>query len=494
MMSICWEPSLAQTQATTFEDVVQIARRLSTKTYIDPSSALPDAWKDLDYDDYRKITFRNKRALWKGDSLFELEFFHPGFYYDQPVRINVIDQDETSAVPYSADLFDFGDLDTSEMPTDGLGFAGFRINYPLNSIQNHEFAVFLGASYFRVVGREQRYGLSLRGLAVNTATGGGEEFPVFREFWIQRPSPTATTLTLYALLDGPSITGAYRFVLRPSTISQVDVKAVLFPRRDIAKLGIAPLTSMFFYGEDHTYRVDDFRPEVHDSDGLMMQSSGGEWLWRPLVNRRNLSISSFFDTNPRGFGLSQRDRDFNNYQDFEALYHQRASVWVQPLSDWGAGRVELVEIPTDQEINDNIVAYWVPQQPVTGGQRLEFSYVANAYLDHADWPPGGRSEATRTGSARHAAQQQPADSRLFVIDFAQGDLPALSETQPVTAVVSASSGSISEPIVQKNEHTGGWRVFFYFHPEGSDAADLRCFLKLRDAVLTETWNYLWKRQ
>lgn len=485
----------AQPAPFSFDTVIAKAETLATGDYVDPSHTIPENWTKLSYDDYRKITYRNKLALWKGESLFELEFFHPGFYYDYPVAMNIVEQGGTTPFPYQAELFDFGDLDAAALGTDNVqGYAGFRVNFPLNSHHGHEFAVFQGASYFRVVGRDQRYGQSARGLAIDTAQNSGEEFPIYREFWIERPAPEATTLVMYALLDSPSVAGAYRLVIHPGDATRTEVTAVLFPRREIGKLGIAPLTSMFFYGEDHTRVIDDFRPEVHDSDGLLLHTGAGEWLWRPLVNRRNLTISSFLDNNPRGFGLIQRDLDFTSYQDLEAQYHRRSSVWVQPVGDFGPGRIELVEIPSDQETNDNIVAYFVPERRVEAGQRLEFSYVLTAFMDSADRPPAGRVEASRIGGASHAAQQQPEDGRLFVLDFNQGELPKLSDEQPVKAVVDVSRGRISEPVVLKNQVTSGWRVFFYFYPDGEQTAEFRAFLKVHDRVLTETWNYLWQGQ
>ncbi|MCC6201861.1 MAG: glucan biosynthesis protein [Gammaproteobacteria bacterium] len=483
----------SQTVPFSFETVIARAEQLAAAPYVDPSRTIPQPWLRLGYDDYRKITYRNKRALWKGEGLFEIEFFHPGFFYDYPVGINIVTPEGATPFPYQPELFDFGDLDTAALGTDEIrGYAGFRVNFPLNSHHGHEFAVFQGASYFRIVGRDQRYGQSARGLAIDTAAPGGEEFPIYREFWIERPDAEATTLVIYALLDSHSVAGAYRMIVRPGNETRAEVTAVLFPRRDIAKVGIAPLTSMFFYGEDHTRVIDDFRPEVHDSDGLMLHTGGGEWLWRPLVNRTRLTISSFLDNNPRGFGLVQRDLDFTNYQDLEAQYHRRSSVWVQPTSDFGRGRIELVEIPSDQETNDNIVAYFVPERPVVAGQRLEYSYVLTAFLDAAAWPPAGRVEATRIGGASHAAQQQPSDGRLFVLDFNRGELPLLSEAQPLKAVVDVSRGRISPPVVLKNHVTKGWRVFFYFYPDDAESAEFRAYLKVHDRVLTETWNYLWQ--
>jgi glucans biosynthesis protein len=272
-----------------------------------------------------------------------------------------------------------------------LGFAGFRVHYPLQTpTYKDELIAFLGASYFRVLGRNTVYGLSARGLALDTASTSGEEFPYFTDFWLVKPAqPEQRTLTIYALLDGPSVAGAYQFVILPGTVTQVTVTSELFPRKRIAKLGVAPLTSMFLFGEDPAgHRFKDFRPEVHDSDGLLMQTGVGAWLWRPLMNPADLQVNRFMDQHPRGFGLSQRDRNFSHYLDSQSQFQRRPSYWVQPLGDWGKGGVELVEIPTDEEIHDNIVAYWVPSQPVERGKPLRFDYVLSAYMDSPLWPPG----------------------------------------------------------------------------------------------------------
>ena len=90
---------------------------------------------------------------------------------------------------------------------DRAGFAGFRVQFATN--WKADIAAFLGASYFRAVGDDTRqYGLSARGLAIDTAFARPEEFPRFTAFWFERPSRDAGTLTLYALLDSPSIAGA----------------------------------------------------------------------------------------------------------------------------------------------------------------------------------------------------------------------------------------------------------------------------------------------
>ena len=355
----------AQTaRAFGLEDVAKRAKQLAASAYADPRGNVPRWLLDLNYDQYRDIRFRPERALWHDRKLpFSVQFFHPGFFYDRTVIIHVVSgSGAVSPVNFSPDQFDYGRNNFEGRVPQDLGYAGFRIHYPIKSTSYHdEVAAFLGASYFRAVGRDQVYGLSARGVAINTALSSGEEFPWFREFWLVQPAPGAQELTLYALLDSPSATGAYRFVVAPGPQTHVDVEMRLFPRTPLGKLGIAPLTSMFLHGENGAGEVADYRPEVHDSDGLLVSASSGEWLWRPLQNPQDLSVTSFELVSPRGFGLVQRDRDFDHYQDIEARPDLRPSAWVQPKGEWGAGRVELVEIPTRNDTNNNIVAYWVPQ-------------------------------------------------------------------------------------------------------------------------------------
>jgi glucans biosynthesis protein len=483
--------------AFTFEDVKRRARELAGQDFRDERGRLPDALRNLSYDQYRDIRFRPDQAVWRGAKLFQIQLFHLGFLYDRPVRLNIVSNGQIQPLTSRADMFDYGKNDLAGKLPDDLGFAGFRLHFPLQRPDYFdEIATFLGASYFRVLGRNQQYGLSARGLAVDTAGPKGEDFPWFREFWIEEPGADAKQLTFYALLDSASAVGAYKFVLDPGTATTTDITASIQPRRDIEKLGVAPLTSMFFYGEDSTRRFDDFRPEVHDSDGLRLHTGHGEWIWRPLANPRDLRISSFSDENPKGFGLMQRDRAFSAYQDLEAHYERRPGYWIEPLGEWGKGRVELVEIPTDQEINDNIVAYWVPERPVRAGEGSDLSYRLHAVLDRPEnnpgRSPGGKVVATRLGSARTPGRpDMPEEARHFVLDFAGGDLGVLRPEQPVEAVVTASSGEVRPAIVHKNGETGGWRAFFDFLPAGSKPADLRCYLRLRGESLTESWVYLW---
>ncbi|HTC17381.1 MAG TPA: glucan biosynthesis protein [Steroidobacteraceae bacterium] len=488
-------PPAEETEPFNFAKVRQLAQERAAHEYRSMSPALPASLADLSYDQYRDIRFRTASALWRGQSLFEVEFFHRGYRVSQRVNIFEVTADGPTAVEYNPHFFTFGKLLKPPKAPANLGYAGFRIHYPLQTpAYKDELLVFLGASYFRVLGRNQHYGASARGLAIDTAAQSGEEFPVFTDFWLVRPKSTEREMTLYALLDSRSVAGAYQFQIRPGEITQIEVHSELFPRRAIAKLGVAPLTSMYFYNEDNGgRRGDDYRPQVHDSDGLMSQTGQGQWIWRPLTNPRELRVNRFADENPRGFGLMQRDRNFTHYEDVEALYETRPSYWVQPLGNWGKGGVELVEIPSDEEIHDNIVAYWVPAQPVAAGKSLSFSYLLSAFAYEPEWPPGGRAIATRSGPPSMGDNKGHfgPGARRMLIDFAGGQLDGLMAAQPVRAEASADNGQIEALTVQRVPQTGAWRAAFVVTPKAKKPVDLKVYLTLYGEVLTETWVSQW---
>ena len=318
------------TPAALFEHVNGRARRLAHAGYSPPKTSLPAALAHLDYEQYRSIRFRPQAALWRDETPFEVQFFHPGFLYTTPVRLHVVDNQAITPLPFDRRLFRYDGpaAPVAEVVSPDLGYAGFRIHYPLNDAAiRDEVMVFLGASYFRLLGRGHVYGLSSRGLAIDVALDRGEEFPAFKEFWLVRPEPDAATLTLYALLDSPSVTGAYRFDLAPGVPTTLGVDARLYARHDVDKLGVAPMSSMFLYDQNQRPRFDDFRPQVHDSDGLLVRTADDEWIWRPLNNTPGVSVTAVHDDTPRGFGLVQRDREFGNYLDLEANYHRRPSEW-----------------------------------------------------------------------------------------------------------------------------------------------------------------------
>ena len=489
--------SAADAGGFSFADVRQQAVERAKRPFEEPIDDLPQTLRGLTYDQYRSIRFRPEESLWRDEGLpFQLQFFHRASlaYMSSPldhIVANIIENGRVETVRYDQALFNFENLSIANLPSD-LGFAGFRIHYPLNRPDVHdEVIVFLGASYFRALGQNQHYGLSARGLAIDTGLSKPEEFPRFREFWLEKPAPQATEITVYALMESPSATGAYRFVIRPGKATVVEVEAHVFMRADVEKIGFAPLTSMFFSGEGRSRFLDDFRPEVHDSDGLLIATGDGEWLWRPLVNPTALQVSSFSDVNPRGFGLLQRDRNFDHYQDLESLFEARPSVWIEPLGDWGKGVVQLVEIPSDADWNDNIVAFWSPDEPAKAGKAWRFAYRLSLVLDKPGLPPGGQTYATRIGRGGVGGEITPG-KRKFVIDFVGDRLKELSADMPVEAVVTASSGQVDHQVVQRNHFIDGWRVFFELKPEGAAPVELRCFLKLGEDILTETWSYQWR--
>jgi len=467
-----------------FSDVAEQAQRLAAEPFKAPP-AIPDFLSRLSYDDYRDIRFDVNQSLWRdGGGNFDVQFIHPGVFYRHAVAINTIDRGHVRPVNFSPSLFTYGRNALAEKVPADLGFAGFRITYPLNKKddKNHVL-VFAGASYFRGVAKGEVFGLSMRGLAIDTAVPSGEEFPFFREFWLKRPARDASAMTVYALLDSQRMTGAYEFIVRPGNRTLVDVKAKLFERKRVKEMGIAPLTSMFLYGEERRM-AGDWRPEVHDSDGLLIETGTGERIWRPLVNPERLRVSYFEVENPRGFGLMQRDRNFHGYEDLEARYDLRPSGWIAPVGNWGKGQVKLVEIPTAKETNDNIVAYWIPRSLPPAGQPIELAYQIRFQSDDPVTGQPGRVTATRTGVG------DAENTRRLVVDFDGARLNTLPGDAPVKAVISASDDTqIVQQSVFKNTVTGGWRLAFQVKTPKDKPLELRAFLQSDKDTLTETWTY-----
>lgn len=481
-----------------FDSIQSRARDLANKPYVAPNKDTLPAWmSNLSYDQYRDIRFNPNQALWAADKLpFRAMFFHPGYLYREPVVLNEFTSSHQQQIRLAEAYFNYGPLveKHGELPPDG-GFAGFRLHSQLNNPEIFdELITFQGASYWRALGKNQRYGISSRGIAVDTGVDGTtEEFPAFREFWLRKPDEKDTQARFYALLDGPSYAGAYAFKVLPGNETIVEVKAVIFARREVKRLGIAPMSSMFWFGENSRRRFDDFRPEVHDSDGLAIRMGSGERLWRPICNDSGKLEFSFFDMEKcDGFGLLQRDRRFNAYEDGEASYHLRPSLWIEPSSDWGPGRVMLMEIPTTNELSDNTVALWEPAKKPQPGDRIEFSYRQHWTMDPDPSQAGGHVIATRSG----VHDWQP-EQRTVIVEFTGTPLQQNREI-PVTPVVEvlgemASKIKIQGVTVQEIPDER-WRVSFQIAPsaEGGKLADvgpieLRCCLKRGDNFLTETW-------
>ena len=478
-----------------FNDVAARAEQLAATPYKKPAGNLGPELKNLDYDKYRDIRFRPEKAYWRSEKLpFELAFLHQGWHFQEQVRLNEITAQGVREIKLDPADFDYGANRFDAKALNGAGFAGFRVHYPINKPQyKDEVLVFQGASYFRALGKNQHYGLSARGLAIDTALSSGEEFPRFTEFWLEHPSATATELGIYGLLDSPRATGAYRFVLRPGATTTMEVTARLFLRQGVGKLGLAPLTSMLFFAENQHLPIEDYRPEVHDSDGLSVQTSDGEWIWRPLTNPKRLLTTSFATTNPRGFGLMQRDRDFGHYEDLEARYDLRPSVWVSPRGDWGAGRVELVQIPTPNETNDNIVAYWVPNAPPKPREPFDFGYRISWQKENETRPPSSWIVQTRRGQSY---TKEDDGSIGLILDFDGPALRALADGRPdpprLEAVVSVdANGQLVENTLYPNPVAGTWRQSIRVKRVNKDKPiELRSYLRSGNSAISETWSYI----
>ncbi|AHJ67681.1 Periplasmic glucans biosynthesis protein mdoG precursor [Granulibacter bethesdensis] len=515
-LGLSLRPSLAGqvTQPTSFdvETLEEMARTLASLPYVPPSQQLPETLAGLDYERYGKIRFLPDHALWHGrGERFEAEFFHRGYLFKDRVAINEIVNGISHPIRYNPAWFDLGDISP---PEDDIGLAGFRIlaRFPGASPRDRkEIAVFLGASYFRAVAPGQNFGLSARGLALGSGENGAEEFPVFREFWLERPQQDADHLVIYALLDSPSLTGAFRFVLRSDVETVMDVDSVLFPRRDIANIGIAPLTSMFWFDPSYRVGVDDYRQAVHDSDGLLIHTGAGETIWRSLADPAQVQLSSFADHSPRGFGLMQRQRGFDAYEDIGARYDLRPSAWVEPDEDWGEGAVHLAELPTGTEFQDNIVAFWRPTAPLKGGQQYRYAYRLR-WCDDISARTLARVVAFRAGASADPKR------RFFMLDLAGGDLradermldamaPPASPRQLAAMLVPeviCSAGQLkwaeikripAYPVASmhgmRRSGVALYRVGFELEPGDASLVDLTVRVRRGRKVVSETWMYRW---
>lgn len=484
----------ASSKAFDFAQLDVRARELSQKPYKRDDGDLPDVFAQLSPEQYRNIHYREDRLVWHEEGLpFQLALNHRGYIYKDRVFVNTVEKGQVNRIAYAPELFDFGQLSVMGAMSTDPGFSGLSVRYPLKRDQHFdEITLFLGASYFKAMGLGQVQGLSARALAIDTGMNKAEEFPVFREFWVERPDSEATELVIYALLDSVSLTGAYRFVIQPGIDLHIDVQSKLYLRQAVDRLGIAPLTSMFLHGENTESFKDDYRPEVHDSDGLLMARHNGEMIWRPLNNPRQLRISVFKDTSPRGLGLLTRDRNFDHYQDPEAHYQTRPSAWVEPLGEWGPGSVYLLEIPSDAEKYDNIASFWVPDHGTARGKSLTYNYRLHFQSSEPLSGHNGRVMATRIS---HVAVEGDAHARRVQVDFTGDRLSLLSPEARIEADVGASSGTVQDTEIRKIAENGYWRLSFTLIPEkDKDPVELRAALRNGKDVLTETWLYQWNQK
>jgi glucans biosynthesis protein len=461
--------------------VLEQARALAALPFAYPDPPA-DSLVSLSASEYASIRYRDERRLFADPPTgFEVDLVHSGFIYSVPVEIFVVQDGAVSKVAYDPALFAFGDVPPPEADPE-LDFAGFRGYAPLDQPEAMvPFIIFAGASYFRAISRNQQFGVSARGLAIGTGEPEGEEFPFFRAHWLETPSEDR--IVVHSLLDGPSASGAYRFTIRPGDVTQIDVEATIFAREEIGHIGLAPMTSMFLFDAKDRGEHDDFRPGVHDSDGLAMWNGFGERLWRPLHAPRLLQISAFSDSGPRGFGLVQRERRFTEYEDLAAGFHRRPSLWVEPIGAWGAGHVMLVEIPTNDEVHDNIVAYWRPGTPMAAGTEQSLTYRLSWGWDAPDLSGLLRVARTLSGAA-------PDGRRRFVVDFSGEGEPNV-RASAVQVMAQANPGGIVNVSLAENPEVNGLRLSFELEPDGANQVEMRVDLRSGDRPIAETWVYRW---
>ena len=496
IVALCLAFGAVSAHAWNLDKVADMARERADAPFQPFSAVVPAELTALGYDRYREIQFKRERALWQPDKLpFEAMYFHVGLHGDS-VRLHELTPSGARALPYSPADYSYGKNLPALQGWGDIGHGGFRVLSQLNSAASKdELISFLGASYFRALGAGQRYGLSARGLAVDTGGARAEEFPRFTDFWLEKPASGATQLTVWALLDSPRMTGAYRFTIQPGEQTAVEVQVRIFMRRSatpVATLGLAPLTSMFFFGENQPQR-GDFRPEVHDSDGLMVATGAGEWLWRPLQNPPTPLLTSFAMKDLKGFGLMQRDRAFSSYEDTEARYELRPSAWVTPIGDWGPGKVELLQLPTRDETHDNVVAYWVPEKLPLPGQALAFAYQIAWQGNSQQRPPNAWATQSRRGHGYSSLNADSLNQQVqYVVDFTGPALEALPEDAPVRAIATSdANGRVLESLVYRNAATGSWRMTLRVQRlDPVRPVELRAFLQHNIHTVSETWTTL----
>lgn len=471
-----------------FEEVAALAAERATRVYKQPVADQVGSFADLNYDQYRGIRFRRDKDPLKGKGRFSMDLLPPGAIFYEPVNISIVRDGVPQKLGFDPHLLEFDPSqfpDGADLDTKGeMGWSGFRLRTVLNrpGVMD-EFLVFQGASYFRAVARGTLYGLSARGLAIKTGSPDGEEFPLFTDFWIHEPDETSDWVRIHAVLDSKSLTAAFQFDVNPGAVTMIRTRVAVFPRVELRETGIAPLTSMFWFSPASRRNVDDYRPAVHDSDGLQMHTGAGQALWRTLASHKNLQISSFVDRDPDGFGLIQRNRDFTDYQDAEAMYHLRPSAWIQPEGDWGEGEVRLIEIPVENEFNDNIVSYWLPKQPMAKGERHEFRYR----LSFAPLPPNDVPLA-KVRQVRSGRSINVATTRSYIIDF---DLSLFGDEMPESKVTT-SAGRIVHAYLKPMPEQRVLRLAFEFEPGDATLADLQALLTDKNGVaLSESWLARW---
>jgi glucans biosynthesis protein len=465
--------------------VVEVAQALAAKPYGAPPTDLREPFASLTYEQFVGIKMKPGAAIWSGENRgFTIEPLHRGHIFTAAVDLYFVDNGAALRFGYDQARFDYGGLKVPEKLPD-LGYSGFRVLHSQSGAAEAEVAIFQGASFYRAVARGQNLGVTARALSIRTADPHGEEFPAFRSFWIEKPAPGDNALVIHALVDSPSVAGAYRFTLRPGEATIIDTEATLFPRTSVDHYGLAGFAAASLYTPLDRRRADDLRPMVAAVNGLQMLTGKNEWLWRPVSNRENLQFSSFVDANPKGFGALVRNRDISAYQDDDQHWERRPSLWIEPLGDWSEGAINLLEIPSESENNENIVAYWRPKASLFGGAQMSF-----AYRQFWCWEPPARPPLAMATDAR-SGRALGSKLRRFIVVFSGDVLSDPQKTAHLSAALTTSPGSATNIRTFLNPLAKTCRVVFDVDPAGEAYCEMRLVLNSDETPISETWLYRW---
>ncbi len=469
---------------------------MAKQPYSPPFKPAPEVTHAIDYEAHGKIQFKTELALGAGAAdvgQYPVTFFHLGRYFQKSVKMHVVEGGNAREILYSPTYFKMPfDSPAQKLPQNS-GFAGFRLQESKTRADwpTQDWVAFLGASYFRAIGALNQYGLSARAIAIDTALPTPEEFPDFTEIYIASQGKDDTHIVIYALLEGPSVVGAYQFKIHRDAGVTMEIESEIILRKDVERLALAPLTSMYWFSETRKTQGIDWRPEVHDSDGLALWRGNGERIWRPLNNPPHVMVSAFMDENPKGFGLLQRDRDFDNYLD-GVNYDRRPSLWVEPVGNWGRGAVQLIELATDDEIHDNIVAAWVPEGAAKAGNRYSLNYKLHWQANEPYFPATlGYTRGTYIGHGGEPGKPRPQGLRKIVVEYAGDPITNILPTDAPVGDVSLSAGTLVRQFAEWVAGTHRWRITADVampndENNGKNPIEVRMFLKLNDKPLTET--------
>jgi glucans biosynthesis protein len=213
-------------------------------------------------------------------------------------------------------------------------------------------------------------------------------------------------------------------------------------------------------------------------------------MWRPLLNPGTLEMDYFSTQNIRGFGLLQRDAKFANYEDLGTRYEKRPNAWVDVQGEWGQGNVVFIQLPTADETNDNIVAFWTPKAPVTPKTPLKLVYNVSFGNAEIAQNPMGTVVNTFIGDGNRIGGGKAPNAYRVIVDFTGGPLSKLSSNAPIKGqVTELAGGEILEHFVEYHEQIKGWRLSILAKPAPQHQLHLRAFLSTERTALTETWTY-----